>query len=93
MAGKNGQGAVYLLGQNKAGKLMRQGHPPQREKQVGTLTRGRRPPIRRSDRKHQALDPLVAESAEMRSELSRGELLAETIEQNGVRRSAASLAI
>src|SRR5216683_953101 len=93
VAGENGQGPVYLLGQNHAGELMRQGHPPEGKKQIGTLTCGRRPPIRRSDGEHQALDALIANATEVRGELLRGELLAATIQQNGIRRSATRLTI
>ena len=93
MAGENRQSAVYLLSQNDAGELMRQGHPPEGPKEVRSFPRRRRPPIRRSNGEHQTLNSLVAESAEMRGEFFRGELLAAAIQQNGVRRSAAGLAI
>jgi hypothetical protein len=93
MAGKNRQSAVYLLSQNDAGELMRQGHPPERPKQVRPFPRHWRPAIRRSDGEHEALNSLVAEPAEVRGEFLRGELLAAAIQQNGVRRSAAGVAI
>lgn len=93
MAGENRQSAINLLSQNDAGELMRQGHPPEGPKEIRPFTRRRRPPIRRSDGEHQTLNSLVAESAEVRGEFFRGELLAAAIQQNGVRRSAAGLAI
>ena len=78
MAGKNGQGAVYLLGQDDPGELMRQGHPSKGKKQVGTLACGWRPPIRRSDGEHQALDALIADAAKVRGELIRGVVIAKS---------------
>src|SRR5258705_1375654 len=78
VANENGQGAVYLLGQNDTGELMRQSHATKGKKQVGTLPRGRRPAIGRSDRQHEPLDTLIANAAELRGELLRGELLAAT---------------
>src|SRR5437899_4378584 len=72
---------------------MRQGHATKGKKQVGTLACDRRPPIRRSDGEHQALDTLIADAAEMRGELIRAELFAATIQQNGICRSATRLAI
>lgn len=93
VASEDCQGTVYLLGQNDTGELMRQGHAAKGKKQVRPLPRRQRPTIRRSDNEHQALDTLVADAAETRGELLRGELLAVTIQQNGIRRSASSLAI
>jgi hypothetical protein len=93
VSGENGQGAVYLLGQNNTGELMRQSHATKGKKQVGTLACGRRPPIRRSDGKHQPLNTLVADAAEVRGELIRAVLLAAAIHQNRIRRSATGLAI
>ena len=66
VAGENREGPVYLLGQHHAGKLMRQGQAPKREKQVGTLTGSRRPSIRRSDGEYQTLRTLVADAADQR---------------------------
>jgi hypothetical protein len=93
VAGENGQRAVYLLGQNNTGELMGQSDATKGKKQVGTLACGRRPPIRRSDGKHQALNTLVTYAAEVRGELIRGVLLAATVEQYRMGRSATGLAI
>ena len=93
MSGQNGQGAVHLLSQYDASQLMWQGDATKRKKHVGTLARGRRPPIRRANGEHQALDSLVADTAEPRSELIRGVLLAATIQQNRIRGSATGLPI
>jgi len=93
VAGKNGEGAVYLLGQDYAGELMRQGHVPEGKEQIGALTCGRRPPIRRSDSEHQALDALITDAPEVRGELIRGVLLAATVEQYRIGWSPARLAI
>ena len=91
MSSKNSERTVYLLSQNNAGELMRQGHPAQRKKQVGPLTRGGRPAIRRSDGKDEPLDPFIAEAPQVGGELFRRELPSATVEQNGMRRRAAML--
>jgi hypothetical protein len=93
VAGENRQGTVYLLGEDDACELMRQSHATKGKKQVGTLACGRRPPIRRSDGEHEALDALIPYAAEVCGELIRGVLLAAAIHKNGIRWSAARLAI
>jgi hypothetical protein len=93
MSGQYGKGTVHLLSQYDASQLMWQSHATKRKKHVGTLARRRRPPIRGSNGEHQTLDSLVADTAEPRSELIRGVLLAATIQQNRVRGSATGLPI
>src|SRR5260370_2936642 len=81
MAGENGEGTVHLLSQYDASELMRQGHATKRKKQIGTLACRRRPPIRRSDAKHQALDSLIADAAEVRRQRVSGVLMDTTIQK------------
>jgi len=93
MAGQNGQGAVDLLGQHDSGELMRQSDLAERKKKIRALTCGRRPSVGGPDGEDEALSTLVTDASEVSGELLGGVLLAAAVEQNGVGRSAAGLAI
>jgi hypothetical protein len=93
VAGENGKSTVNLLGQYNPGELMRQGDTPKGKKQVGALACCRRPPISRPDAEHQPLGTLVSDTAKVRGELLGAVLLAATIQQNGIGRGTAGLAV
>jgi hypothetical protein len=92
MAGKDGQGAVDLLGEYHAGKLMWQGNSAQGKQKVGALPSGSRPPVCRSNGEDEALGAVVAKAAELSSELFGRVLHSAAIQQNRVRRCAPLLA-
>lgn len=93
MAGEDRQGAVDLLGEYDAGKLMRQGQTAKGQKKVGALTCHGGPSIGGTDSEHEALSALIADAPNLRGELLRGVLLAAAIQQDGVGGGAAGLAV
>jgi hypothetical protein len=84
VAGQDGEGAVDLLGQYDAGKLVRQGHAAKGKEKIGALACGRRPSAGGTDGEHKPLNALIANASDVRSELLGGVLLAAAIQQNGV---------
>ena len=92
VAGEDCQGAVDLFSEHDAGKLMGQGQTAEGNKEVGALACSNRPPIGRTDSKHEALSPPIANASDLRGELLRGVLLAAAIEQNRIGQGTAWLA-
>jgi hypothetical protein len=90
---KNSKSTVNLLGQYNPSELMRQSNTPKRKKQIGAQACYRRPPISRPDAEHQPLGPLVSDTAKVRGELLGAVLLAAAIQQNGIGRGTARLAV
>ena len=93
MAGEDGKSAVHLFGKYDPGQLMWQGHAAEGKDQVGSLACNPGPPISGPDGEHQALNPLVADSPDIRGELIGGVLLPVAIQQNGIGWSAAGLTV
>ena len=93
VSGKDRQRTIDLLCKNDAGELMRQGNPPEREKQIGALTCGGGPSVGWTDGKHDALSALISHTPEVRRKLLGGVLLAAAVQQNGVAGCPACLAV
>jgi hypothetical protein len=92
MAGKNGQGAVNLLGEYHAGQLMWQRQTAKGQKKIGLPMCLRRPSIRGTNGEYEPLGSLIPDPPNVLGELLGRVLLAATVEQDRIR-SAAWLAI
>lgn len=93
VAGQDGQGAVDLLGKHNPGELVRQGHWTEGKEKIGAPPCGGRPTIGGTDGEYQALSALIADTSNVRCELLRAVLPAAAIQQDGMGRGAAGLAV
>ena len=73
--------AIYLLGEDDGGELVRQGEGAEGKQEAGAVTGGLRPAVRRADGEDKILDALVALAADPFRELDAGEGTAAAVEQ------------
>jgi hypothetical protein len=93
VAGQDSQGAVDLFGEYDTSKLMWEGQTAERKEKIGALACCNGPPIGGTDSEHKALRAPIANAPDLPGKLFRGVLLAAAIQQNGIGRCAAWLAI
>jgi hypothetical protein len=93
VAGEDSQGAVDLFGEYDTCKLMWEGQTAEGKKKVGAVACGSGPPIGGTDSEHKALRASIANASDLCGKLFRGVLLTAAIQQNGIGRRAAWLAI
>ena len=82
MAGKDGEGAVQLLGEDDTGEFVRHGEGGKRNSRVSVLGERGRKTIGVAAKKNKFLGAAVAEVTEPAGELRRGELLAGGVEED-----------
>jgi hypothetical protein len=93
MPGEDRKGAVDLLGEYDAGKLMGQRQTAEGKKKVGSLARCSGPSIGGTDSEHETLNSLVTQATDLSGELLRGVLLASAVKQDCISRHAPRLPI
>src|SRR4051812_30078512 len=82
VAGKDGRGAIELLGKHDAAKLMRPGHGAEADDQVGGSAQGGMVAVRSADEERQAAPVFIPKADKSRRELLGGEVLAALVERD-----------
>ena len=93
VTGEDGECPIDLFGEDDASKLVWKSHAAQREEEIGALASGGGPAVRGAYGEDKLLRAVIAEIAETFGELVGGVLLASTVEEHGVSRNTAGLAI